>query len=300
MHSVSPSHVLWQIAESMSPEDRASMIVVGSLAAGFHFFGESPERQLRTKDADCMIATEKAVVIATNIVERLFKENWTLRAEGDFGKPGNADTPDDELPVVRLFPPNEKNEWFLELLSCPNEGTVAKGRQFQRLITSQGHFALCAFGYFALLEFEPKDTDYGIRLASPEMMALCNLLHHPSIGPAVMKDTIAGRNIKRANKDLGRVLALAYLTTEGDPDALENWPAVWRAALDAKFPDQAASLLLSAGSGIRALMASEADLMEAHWTADNGLLASKKVSLEAYRLTGMRFIADVIEANEAP
>jgi hypothetical protein len=55
-----------------------------------------------------MIATEKAVVVATNITEHLFADNWQLRTDGDFGKPGTADTPDSELPVVRLFPPEGK------------------------------------------------------------------------------------------------------------------------------------------------------------------------------------------------
>jgi len=71
MHSISPSHVLWRITESLSPEDLSSVIVVGSLAAGYHFFSETPEGQLRTKDADCMILAEKAVIVATNITEQL-------------------------------------------------------------------------------------------------------------------------------------------------------------------------------------------------------------------------------------
>lgn len=294
MHSISPNHVLSQIAESLHPEDRGSVIVVGSLAAGYYFFGETSEGQLRTKDADCMIT---AVIVATNITEQLFAKNWQLRTDGDFGKPGNADTPDDQLPVVRVYPPNEK-EWFLELLSCPSDGTISKGREFKRLVTSQGHFALCAFGYFALLEYEPLETQFGIRLASPEMMALCNLLHHPTIGQAIMKEEIFGRSIKRSNKDIGRVLALAYLTNERDPDALLGWSDKWCSALIEKFSSDAPELMMRAGSGIRALLASEADLAEAHFTADVGLLASRKVNLEAFRVTGERIICDVIDRIE--
>jgi len=297
MHSISPDHVLWQISESLQPEDLSSIIVVGSLAAGYHFFGESPEGHLRTKDADCMVLTEKAVIVAINIADKLFANKWQLRTDGDFGTPGNADTPDDQLPVVRLYPPNEK-EWFLELLSCPSDGTISKGREFKRLVTSQGHFALCAFGYFALLEYCPLETQSGIRLASPEMMALCNLLHHPTIGPVIMKEEIYGRSVKRSNKDLGRVLALAYLTNERDPDALLEWADKWRSALIEKFPSDAAELMMRAGSGIRALLASEADLADALFTAEVGLLASRKVNLEAFRVTGERVISDVIDRIE--
>lgn len=297
MHSIAPADVLWRIAESISPEERASVIVVGSLAAACHFFGDRPEQQLRTKDADCMVSTKKAVVVASNIAEQLFAANWQLRTEGAFGKPGNADTPDEQLPVVRVYPPNEQ-EWFLELLSCPVGGAVSNGRQFSRLTTSRGHFALCAFGYFALLEYEPLETQFGIRLASPEMMALCNLLHHEKIEDMVIKELIFGRSIKRSNKDLGRVLALAYLATERDPDALLGWPHKWRRALIAKFPSDATALLARAGSGLRALLASEPDLAEAHMTADLGLLAFRRVNLDAFRLTGERFMADVIEQVE--
>lgn len=297
MHSISPSHVLWRISNSLPPADRNSVIVVGSLAAGYHFFGEAPEGQLRTKDADCMITKGKAVVVATNITEHLFADNWQLRTDGDFGAPGNAATPDDQLPVVRVYPPNEK-EWFLELLSCPDDGVVSKGREFKRLITSKGHFALCAFGYFALLEYQPLETQFGIRLASPEMMALCNLLHHPIISQVVMKDEIFGRSIKRSNKDLGRVLALAYLTNERDPDALLDWPDTWRKALVDKFSSDAVELMMRAGSGLRALLASESDLAEAHYTADVGLLASRRVSFQAFRVIGERVIGDVIENIE--
>ena len=297
MHNISPDHVLWRIAESLPHEARESVIVVGSLAAGFHFFAGSPERQLRTKDADCMIATEKAVVVATNITEHLFADNWQLRTDGDFGKPGTADTPDSELPVVRLFPPAE-NEWFLELLSCPNDGTITKGREFKRLVTSQGHFALCSFGYFALLEFEPIGTQHGIRLASPEMMALCNLLHHPKISDTRMSEPISGRSIKRSNKDLGRVVALAYLTTERDPDALLDWPEKWRRALLEKFSSEATELMMRAGDVLRALLNSEPDLDEALHTVQVGLLAAMRIELQAFQLTGERLMRDVIDQLE--
>jgi hypothetical protein len=43
MHSISPNQVLRQIAESISPKDRGSIIVVGSLAAGYYFFRETTD-----------------------------------------------------------------------------------------------------------------------------------------------------------------------------------------------------------------------------------------------------------------
>jgi hypothetical protein len=43
-------------------------------------------------------------------------------------------------------------------------------------------------------------------------MALANLLEHPVIGPQTMSTKIGGRTLKRSNKDLGRVLAIARLS----------------------------------------------------------------------------------------
>lgn len=298
MAEISPSHVLWRIAQSLSEEARSSVIVVGSLAAGYHFFGDTPEGQLRTKGADCMISTEKAVVVATNIVEQLFEDNWQLRTEGSHGKPGTAETKETDLPVVRVFPPNEK-EWFLELLSSPVGSLQGDNREFQRLITSRGHFALCAFGRFALLEYQPITTQFGIKLANPEMMSLCNLLHHPEIGEATMSEKFDGRTVKRANKDIGRVIALALLTDQRDPDALLDWADHWRDALIEKFPAEATELMARAGSGLRALLASEKDFEESYFVAKAGLLSSQRqIGIEEYRAAGERLIADVIKRIE--
>lgn len=91
---------------------------------------------------------------------------------------------------------------------------------------------------------------------------------------------------------------MAYLTNERDPDALLDRPDKWRSALIEKFRPDAAALMMRAGRGLRALLDSEPDLAEAHFTADVGLLASQKVNLEAFRVTGERVISDVIERIE--
>ncbi len=54
------------------------------------------------------------------------------------------------------------------------------------------------------------------------MMALANMLEHPKIKSDTMSGLLQGRTIKRSNKDLGRVLAIAYLSTGKDVDSLEK------------------------------------------------------------------------------
>jgi hypothetical protein len=125
-----------------------------------------------------------------------------------------------------------------------------------------------------------------------------NLLHHPKISDTKMSEPVFGRSIKRANKDLGRVVALAYMSIERDADALLDWPEKWRRALLEKFPSEATELMMRAGDGLRALRNSEPDLDEALHTVQVGLLAAKKIELQAFRLTTERIMGDVIEQIE--
>lgn len=298
MNVLSPYDVLKKVAEALPAESRGEVIVIGSLAAGYLYFRHDPEAQVRTKDVDCMISPHvKAVPTGKAVAESLLDARWKLRADGDWGEPGDASTPTDQLPIVRLHPP-DSNEWFIELLVSPASAAEA-GRRFVRLETRYGHFSLCSFGYLSLVEEEPVETPFGVAVARPEMMALANLLHHPGIGPETMSGLIEGRNIKRSNKDLGRVIALAYLATERDEDALMRWPGAWVTALRTRFPDEWAALQARAGSGLRELLASVDDLEEATYTCAQGLLAGYDLNVQKIRIAGERLVQDVIEPFEA-
>jgi hypothetical protein len=296
---ISPSAVLKQVAAAIPEDFRQNIIIVGSLAAGYHFFGDNSKLQVRTKDVDCLLAPRiQAIPAGQAVADRLFAEKWQLRSEGDWGKPGNASTPLGKLPVVRLHPPGS-TEWFIELLTVPESESDLE-RQDIRLVTSQGHFSLCSFGFLSLAEFQPISTPFGIAIARPETMALANLLHHPAIGPQTMSGLIAGRSIKRSNKDLGRVLALARLAEAREEDSLQKWPAVWAEALQSRFPKSWRELVPKVGAGLRQLLRpeNEADLEEAHHTCANGLLVSQSPTLKLLEVTGQRLIQDAIEPLE--
>lgn len=168
-------------------------------------------------------------------------------------------------------------------------------RAYERLATARGHFALCSFRFLALAEEDPIRTEFGIAIARPEMMALANLLHHPNIGA----ETIDGTSWKRANKDLGRVLALAHLATARDEDALLGWHGRWLAALKKRFPKEWRKLGARAGVGLRALLASAPDLEQATRICNLGLLARLNVSPRNLEATGKRLLQDAIEPLEA-
>lgn len=238
----------------------------------------------------------RAVAAAGEVTERLLTAAWQPRTEGEWGKPGDSDTPDDRLPMIRLKPPGAEGgtTWFLELLGAPEHGS-GQPKAFHRVQTSIGHFAICSFNFLALAEWKPILTQHGLRIARPEMMALANMLHHPSIG----HEPIAGTTEKRSNKDLGRVLALAWLTAERDrregTDELDAWADRMADALRDRLPDRARNLALGAGTGLRELMASDGDRDEALAICNRGLLASMEVGRDAFAAIGRRVIQQVIE-----
>jgi len=296
---ISPSTILERIAAAIPADFRENIIIIGSLAAGYHFFGDNPKLQVRTKDVDCLLSPRiKAVPAGEAVANRLFADQWELRTEGEWGKAGDASTPDDKLPVVRLHPP-DSTEWFVELLTVP-ESETDLGRKDIRIVTSKGHFSLCSFGFLSLAEFQPIPTPFGIAIARPETMALANLLHHPGIGEQLMSGLIGERRIKRSNKDLGRVLALAYLAEARQEDSLLEWPQLWSAALQSRFPSIWRNLIPNVGNGLRQLLQpeNEADLEEARHTCEYGLLVSQAPTLKLLEVTGKRLLQDAIEPLE--
>ena len=293
---LSPEEVLEQVAQALPEKLRENVIIIGSLAAGYYFFAADGNAGIRTKDVDCMLSPHvSAVSAAAEVTHRLRSCAWTQREDARFGSAGDASVPDEKLPMVRLHPPTG-TQWFLELMSAPPP-YVHRGpmKQFERITTAEGDYAICSFGYLGLVEWEPLKTSTGIKIARPEMMALANMLHHPRISDQL----IDGTNDKRSNKDLGRVLALAHLTISRDrargTELFEEWPKSMYAALNDKFAEHAGDLAAHAGSGIAQLLSSPQDLNQALAIANRGLLACLDIDLAAIAATGRRLQADVLD-----
>jgi hypothetical protein len=301
MSQVTPSKVLAEVSAAVPAACRENIVIIGSLAAGYHFFGDDESKAVRTKDVDCVLEPFHAAVGAgQSIARQLLDAGWQRRMQGDHQNPGNEETPVDQLPAVRLYPPeanpDSEEAWFIELLTVP-ESAEGNGKAWTRLPLAEGHFGLPTFRFLSITAFDPLPAgELGIRYARPEMMALANLLEHPEIKPDRMSSLFADRAIKRSNKDLGRVLAI---TTLADLDDYRPWAASWKKALEHCFPDEWRELASRAGSGLRQLMRSEADLDEAHHTCINGLLASQPPSTAALTAAGERLLGDAIETLEA-
>ena len=286
--------MLEEIAGAIPEDSRNAIIIIGSLAVGYHFFANQEEMVVRTKDVDCLLSPRIAAIPAgIAIVERLLAERWSFKNDDRWGSPGNEATPDEDLPAVRLFPAH-RSEWFIELLTVP-ESSADRDKRWVRIVTRYGHFGLCSFGFLSLANVAPIRTAMGIHIARPEMMALANLLEHPVISPDTMSGGFTGRaEIKRSNKDLGRVLTIARLATSRDEDALLDWPDLWREALQDRFPDDWRTLARRAGHGLRALLESDADFEQAWYTCVNGLLVSVPTTLDELRISGQRLLQDAI------
>lgn len=292
----SPYQTLRQLAAALPEEVRGDLIIVGSLAAAARFASPDDDEPVRTKDVDCLLSPHlHAQASGRKTAEALLAKNWRVRPGTPWSQPGDANTPLEQLPVVRLVPPGE-NRWFVELLSSPEKGQQVN-RKLDRLETDFGDFALCSFRFMALTEIDPITTETGLKIARPEMMALSNLLHHPQLGNETMSGQIEGRTIRRSSKDLGRVLTLAFLAYRDDDEGIDCWPASWSTALRSAFPKDSERWLSTIGSGLEQMLQSQHAeyLEEAHHTCVSGLLARYRPSFATFQALGRRVMGELIE-----
>jgi len=270
------------------------MVIVGSLAAGYHLLGDRAGAQVQTKDVDCLLFPRvEAVRAGGEVARQLLDAGWRPRIEGKHGRPGDESTSEDSLPAVRLYPPHS-TDWFIELLAAHEPGDESDKR-WTRLQLRDGHFGLPSYRYLDVATHNAPITEAGLRCARPDLLALSNLLRNPEIRPDLMDALVEGRQIKRSNKDLGRVVAIARLS---HADAPRSWPHRWAEALRTCHSDSWRALAGRAGGGLRALLRTEADLEDARLMCNVGLLASEPVTPEQFRRVAERVIVDAVEPLE--
>lgn len=288
-NDVSPAAVIADIAAAIPAACRHHIIIIGSLAAGYSFFRDHGGLDVRTKDADCLLAPQDvAVEQAHDVTDALLQHGWIpyFTQGRTFG---NRTTSPQDLAVIRLRP-RVGHPWFIELLTSTVDN---RPKEFLPVDTRNGRLSIAAFPYLGLTAFEPQPA-FGIRVARPPMMALANLLNHPGLTAQTMSDPLGQRTLRRCSKDLGRVLALAYLQIKQHGE-IDSWLDDWAKAMRDLYPEQAARHARDCGTGLVALMASEEHMDEATHSCTHGLLTRQPVSQGALEAAGQRLVMDVIE-----
>lgn len=280
--SVSAEATMKLVASQLPSSLHPNVLLVGSLAAAYHYRTQLGT-DVRTKDADVVIQPAGSLSTCRDIALRLLEHGWR-RTEKCF--PSRTAAPTDSLRAIRLYPPRVTS-YFVELLALP-ERRQTDSRVWSPVELDDGWYGVPSFRFMGLFEHVQQTSKEGLAYPHPAMMALANALSHPGLGTDTMSESIEGRTILRSAKDLGRVLALAWL--EG-PDALEEWPTLWQAALQSRFREAWRPFGRSAAAGVRALLASEDAFEQAHHTVTSGLLADKALSITALRATGERVLA---------
>jgi hypothetical protein len=134
---------------------------------------------------------------------------------------------------------------------------------------------LCGFPSLDLTAYQAPEI-HGVRVALPAMLALANLIGHIAESGRTMSLKIAGRTMLRSSKDLGRVIALAYLSEVEDHDGragIAAWPHLWHGGLSLRYPNTWAQIAISCGDGLERLRTNQNQIEDAYHSAIHGLLA---------------------------
>jgi len=284
--------ILFDLIAAHVPADlKPNLLVIGSLAAAYHHREALRGGAINTKDIDLVIQPAGAITECRDIAQRLLVQGWRRRSYGTHACVPRAEPePLDQLAIIRLHPP-ATDAYFIEFLAFPEDGQA----ELKKLVPIQlddGWYCVPSFRYLGLTTHDRQQAHNGIAYAAPSMMALANLLSHPTLGAARMTELIGGRSLLRSAKDLGRVLALARLSSR---DAIEAWALAWSTALRTRFPGEYPALGANAGSGLRSLLDDTVTLDEARHAIDVGLLSGYELTVDQLRALGRQLFADAID-----
>lgn len=283
MSDLDPTLIFDLIATELPADLHDHVLIVGSLAAAYHYRERLLIDSVNTKDADVVVQPAGAIEQCKTIANRLLAAGWYRRVRC-VPRAGCDDL--DALEVIRLHPPSS-NAYFLELLAFPR-ATQNTAKELIPIELVDGWYVLPAFRHLRLLGVDQRISTQGLRYAAPQMMALSNLLAHRSVGTRPISEPIEGRTLLRSAKDLGRTLALARLA---ERDELDAWPESWARALrDMYLETEVAELGAHAGDGLRELLTNAEALEDAHFAVDVGLLRGHAVAIDQLRAVAEQLI----------
>jgi hypothetical protein len=286
MNKLDPHQLFSCIATDIPRELHGSLFVTGSLAAAYRFQAQLDGLGVNTKDADVVVHPAGNVASCGQMAKILLTLGW-LRTEECYPQP--APDPGSALRAIRLFPPGSR-DYYLEFLGLPATGQRG-AKVWMPIEMDDGYYGLPCFRFANIVSVNRLTSAAGIEYASASMMALANLLSHPTVG-ADRIESGSMRGLLRSAKDLGRVIALAYLTGR---EETETWPELWLDALQRLFPAEWRTLANHVGDGLTELLENEYALDNAWKTTETGLLSGKSVLAKNLKATGQRLLVDVVE-----
>jgi len=286
MNRLDPNAIFEGIANDVPEELHGNLFVTGSLAAAYHYQARLHGRAINTKDADLVVHPAGNVMSCQEVARRLLEGNWRP-TEDCYPMP--APEPVDRLRAIRLFPPESK-AYFIEFLNIP-ERDQSQPKRWIPMRLSDGWYGLPSFKFLGITSIGRLRSHVGLEYACPAMMALANLLSHPTVGLSRIESG-AMQGLLRSAKDLGRVIALAYLAGREEAEA---WREPWLDAAKTCFPTQWKQLLSRLGGGLQELIHDESALQEARTTTDIGILNGMHVAAEQLQAIGERLVVDVFE-----
>jgi len=290
MNRLDPNALFERLSSDIPADLHDNVLVTGSLAAAYEYRAALEGNAVNTKDADLVVHPAGEEVKCATMTQKLLTLGWRRTPEC---YPQTGPTPPDRLRAIRLYPP-ESEEYFIEFLNVP-QADQAEAKSWVPIQVADGWYGLPSFRYLAVVAIAPKSSDFGIRYARPSMMALANLLAHPILGDSRIESG-AMKGLLRSAKDLGRVIALAYLS--GRDETEENWSGDWIEAIKSCFPDNAIELSRTLGDGLQELINNASALQDAYKTTDIGLLSGRSVSPTSLVANAERLLADVVQPVE--
>ena len=281
-----PGAIVSRLQSVIPREFHKDLVVVGSVAAACHFAGKLAGNPINTKDADVVVEPSGNARACRELTQELLGRGWEHRREEGFS-PQLSRKSKLKKPYIKLKLPGGGG-FFLEFLGIPRKDERAVKREIE-IKLPDGWYAVPVFRFMRLLTTAPLTSASGLKVAAPWMMALANLLSHPSIGTT----TMSYDNRLRSAKDLGRVLAITQLSERSE---IETWPAHWVKGLKACFPASWRRLAREVDGGLAGLFESERAMKDAIATAAGlGLLRGRNVTEESLRATAQQLQALAIE-----
>ncbi|NQT36315.1 MAG: hypothetical protein HQ581_02435 [Planctomycetes bacterium] len=286
MNKLDPMQLFERIAKDVPSDLHKHLFVTGSLAAAYHFKDQLRGRAVNTKDADLVVHPAGDVVSCRQMAQRMLDLGWS-RTEKCY--PRSTPEPADKLRAIRLYPPHS-HDYFVEFLGLPRKDQK-EPKEWVRLELQDGWYGLPSFRFLGITATRRFSSHVGLEYASPDVMALANLLSHPEVGSQRIESGYV-KGVLRSAKDLGRVIAIARLAGR---DETESWREQWFNSVQECFPERWRELFAKLGSGFEEMLKDDNVLEEARQTTDIGLLNGMNVSAEMLRASGERLLQDVID-----